>query len=314
MRTTATLDQIVEEFLSEQDILENSRLTYKRLISKFILWCHANKVDPRAVRLSDLLRYKTYLEGNRALTYVALNLTVIKKWYGWLETKGYYSDISKNLKLPRRYKGFRKYPFKFEDVERMISLINTKSPKGFRDFVIMNLLVRRGLRLVEVCRMNVGDIKSLNNEIIIEIQRKAQREKQDFVVISGSLYDLVKKYLIVFRGDCQDNDPLFVSCSRYNEGERISAKGIGKLVTTYIAKAGLKDENHSAHSLRHSVAVHLLTNGFGIYDVQKLLGHSKTEITEIYTRIAEEKIKMDNKTGRFLDQNFEKFTLKPQKH
>lgn len=305
MQTSLTIDQILREFLSNQDINQRSHKTYEYALKSYFRWNTANRKDNRCLTYPDLLQYKEYLLSNKKLTTACSYLTIIKKFWSWCETKNYSLNIARLIKLPKRYKGFKKRPLTVEQVATLFNSVDIKTIQGKRDIAILHLLAARGIRLIEVSRMNVADIFQVNTDICLRLQRKGKKEKDDFIVITGAINELIQNYLDQ-RPELEMDSPMFISHSRFNDGQRLTAQGLSAIVKEYLEKANIKQTDITAHSLRHTAAVTLITNGFGIYEAAKLLGHSKTEITELYTKYADESIKLTNKAGKFLDKIYSK--------
>lgn len=313
MQTTLTIDQVLCEFLSNQDINQRSHRTYEYALKSYFRWNAANGKDNRNLNYPDLLQWKEYLLNNRKLTTACSYLTIVKKFWSWCEMKSYSPDIARLIKLPKRYKGFKKRPISVDQVATLFNSVDLKTIQGIRDLAILHLLAARGVRLIEVSRMNVSDVFKMDNQVCLKLQRKGKKEKDDFIVITGGIHQLIENYLDQ-RPELNPDEPIFISHSRYNVGQKLTPQGLSTIIKEYLIKANIKQSDITAHSLRHTAAVTLITNGFGIYDAAKLLGHSKSEITELYTKYADDTIKLTNKAGKFLDKIYSKNEFLEVKH
>lgn len=308
MKTSATIDQIVKEFLAEQSVRANSLKTYARCLDNFYLWVNRNKRNNRQLKPSDLVEYRNYIMNEYSSKYTSLLLTVIKNFFSWLEDKSYYNNIASRLKLPKHTEQILRDPLTGFDVEmKLLPIIDRTTFKGLRDYLIVLFMVLSGLRCIEVSRIIVGDFIEKKNSNGVQvpcmlIQRKGHSTKDDFISVEH-FKDIIDSYLEQLPTG-EESQPLFYSLSANQRGQQLDSHGIGDIVTRYLIKAELKTNRVSPHSLRHTAAVELINNGFTIDEIQLFLGHTRSEITKIYTRYANTMIKVENKPGNFLKKHF----------
>ena len=143
---------------------------------------------------------------------------------------------------------------------------------------ILYLLYSTGVRCEELINLRVEDIKLDNNIILIN---KGKGEKSRIV----SLSEKVKKLILVY---LQKEKP-YIYLFEGQRGGRYSASSVQRVVKNAVLKAGI-DKRVTPHMLRHSFATHLHDTGMDIRNIQKLLGHSSTKTTEIYTYISKKDI------------------------
>jgi len=299
MQTTHSLDEITRMFLSESDVQPSTKETYKSILIAFYMWASQNIADKHSVQKADLLKYKLHLQQNCTGSTGYLYFVVLKKYFEWMEEKTFYPDIAKDIKLPARKKGFTRKPLTKQQARQLLESARTAESNNIRDYLILKLLLTAGLRIIEVSRLSIGSLDSSGDDIkIIHIQPKGSTEDTTFREITD-IYPLFTKYLEQ-RRETLPSDPLFISNSFRNKGQRLSTQAIRIIVKKYLRQIGITDPAISPHSLRHSQATILLQDGFSIYDVQQHLGHSRTSTTEIYLRYAAEQLKRANKTGKHL--------------
>ena len=178
-----------------------------------------------------------------------------------------------------------------EQLKRLFSQQNLSKRSGIRDRAILELLFSTGLRVSELCSLNVDTINIESGEFtVIGKGRKART-----VYLSDSAKYWVKRYLGVRRDNFR---PLFIRYSGKSmddgdiDGEslRLTARTIQRVVKKYTAKAGISVDA-TPHTLRHSFATGLLRQGADLRSVQELLGHSDVSTTQIYTHITNKQLK-----------------------
>jgi site-specific recombinase XerD len=149
-------EELCQSFLLDLAIRPESKETYRRELKRFFLFGYDYKiVNPTR---EDVLSYKSHLE-NQSLAALTLGnyLVVVRKFFEWLEGRKLYPNIAKGVKGTKKPKGFRKDTLTVEQVKGVLSSIDRTTLPGQRDSSILSLLIRTGLRTIEVVRANVGD-------------------------------------------------------------------------------------------------------------------------------------------------------------
>ena len=298
MRTSLSIDQLTNQFLSEQSINDLSKKRYYSSLTNFWRWCAVNRKDMHGITTADLQEYRNHVISAYSVKYSTALIVIVKRFYSFIESKKYGDNFAAPLKLPKMSNEFTKEPLNEGQVLSLLGLFDRISLKSKRDYLIIRLMLVAGLRCVEVSRMNMGDIQQYRGASVIWIQRKGHTDKKDFIEIS-KLWNDINDYITAVK-DIGPDPPMFFSLSSNNANQRISAAGIGTIITGYFKTAGIKSSNISPHSLRHTAAVTCIENSITIDDIQLFLGHTKSEITKLYTRHANKDIKLKNKTGKFL--------------
>ena len=146
-----------------------------------------------------------------------------------------------------------------------------------RDRAILELLFSTGLRVSELCALNV-DIDLTRDELSV----RGKGEKIRVVFLSSTAKETLRDYLKA-RKDMEE--ALFVD-GRPNKLHRIIPRDIQRHLKSYVARAGITSVV-TPHTLRHAFATDLLSNGADIRSVQQLLGHASINTTQIYTHITD---------------------------
>lgn len=292
------IEELVDRFIASQDVKESSKLLYRRTLKQYFNW-----VDKKSYLLSEiarpqLLEYKEelLLSGMSSLT-VGSYITSVRRFYEWTEANKYYPNVAKGIKTPKRKQQFKKQPLL---PAQATALLSYYQDKALRDYAIITLLLRTGLRTIEVIRANVEDITFKGSQRVLLIQGKGRDEKDNFVLLTDKTYQPIAQYLAT-RGNINGSEPLFTSTSNNSKGERLTTRSI-----SYIAKEGLKaiglDERaFTAHSLRHTTAVNILRAGGSLETAQFTLRHSNPATTQIYTATLNEERRLQNSGEALID-------------
>ena len=292
---------LVATFVAAQDVKESSRTLYTRTLSQFFLWVDEEKKSLQLLTRTDILEYKDHLLSSGLSNLTAGSyLVVVRKFYEWAEAEKLYPNIAKGVKTPRRVQAFKKQHLTDAKSSELLQHFQEMS---LRDYAIVNLILRTGLRTVEVVRADIGDITFMGERRVLKVWGKGRNEKDDFVVLSDKAYIPIKNYLATRKGALA-GEPLFTSNSRQNRGERLTTRTISQICKDGLRAVGLDGKEFTAHSLRHTTAVAILKHGGNITDVQEVLRHSSPVTSQIYTESVKEEMRLQNAPEMMLDNAF----------
>ena len=295
---TINIKALVDAFISSQDVKLSSKNLYRRTLKQYFNWVDTTNYLLNEIARPQLLEYKDYLlsSGMSSLT-VGSYITSVRKFYEWTEANKYYPNVAKGIKTPKRKQQFKKQPLL---PAQATALLNFYQDRALRDYAIISLLLRTGLRTIEVIRATVEDITFKGGQRVLLVQGKGRDEKDNFVVLTDKTYQPIAEYLAT-RGNISSSEPLFISTSNNSKGDRLTTRTI-----SYIAKEGLKaigldESSYTAHSLRHTTAVNILRAGGSLETAQFTLRHSNPATTQIYTATLNEERRLQNSGEALID-------------
>lgn len=298
MKSDKPLKILFEDFLSDSDIMPVSIKGYRSSLELFSRWMIREKINVRAPRRADLIRYKIEMLKTRKVSSVNFHLSVIRLFFKWLDDNGIYDNIAAGIKNEKRT-SFKSHDYLTEEqAAYLLSVIDSNTISGLRDYAMINLMIRTGIRRVEVNRLNIEDITE--NPPSIRILRKGRAEKVTFGVSIESIEPVIR-YLSL-RSKVSSTAPLFVSHSYNGMNKRLADGTISKLVKSYMKKIGLNTSAYTAHSLRHTAASLAVKAGSNILQVSALLGHSKIVTTQLYIQALNEQIMAANPAIHAIDR------------
>jgi integrase/recombinase XerC/integrase/recombinase XerD len=296
--TPQRIDELVDSFINSQDVKQSSKLLYRRTLKQYFNWVSKKGYLLSEIARTELLQYKEDLltSGMSSLT-VGSYITSVRRFYEWTEANKFYPNVAKGIKTPQRKQQFKKQPLL---PAQATALLDYYQSKALRDYAIITLLLRTGLRTVEVIRATVGDITFKGSQRVLLVQGKGRDEKDNFVVLTDKTYLPIAQYLAT-RKDVNSMDPLFISTSNNSKGDKLTTRTI-----SYIAKEGLKaigldERSFTAHSLRHTTAVNILRAGGSLETAQFTLRHSNPATTQIYTATLNEERRLQNSGEALID-------------
>jgi len=292
------IDSLVDSFIFSLDVKQSSKLLYRRTLKQYFSWVTKKNYLLSEIARPQLIEYKEELlaSGMSSLT-VGSYVTSVRRFYEWAEANKYYPNIAKGIKSPKRKQQFKKQPLL---PSQATDLLNYYQHKASRDFAIINLLLRTGLRTIEVIRASVGDITFKGSQRVLLIQGKGRDEKDNFVLLTDKTYQPIADYLAT-RGKTIDTDPLFTSTSNNSNGERLTTRTISYIAKEGLKAIGLNEKSFTAHSLRHTTAVNILRAGGSLEMAQFTLRHSNPATTQIYTSTLNEERRLQNSGEALID-------------
>jgi site-specific recombinase XerD len=295
------IDTHIAEFLEYLEIEKNcSKLTirdYRHYLDVFRKW-YSPTPEGKPIELLDLpavRRYRVYLartpdEKGTSLKKVTQNYYVIalRSFLRFLIKNDVKTLEPSKIELPKTESRSLKF-LEREQIDRLVTMPDTTKEEGIRDRAILELLFSTGLRVSELVQLNRDRINLERREFGVIGKGGHSR----IVFISDRAADWVGRYLHI-RTD--GFSPLFIRYSRGRDEEdkgekmRLSVRSIERIVKKYTRLARLPVDA-TVHTLRHSFATDLLTNGADLRSVQEMLGHKNIATTQIYTHITNKQLR-----------------------
>lgn len=282
------MDERVEEFLSylgsEKGLSANTLEAYGRDIgffNRYIQGKEATKED-----LLDFLR--SLKEKGYASSSICRTLVALKVFFRFLKKESVIrEDPTVHLDSPKLWQLIPEV-LTIDEVARLLAQPQPEDVIGARDKAMLEVLYASGLRVSELCGLNIQDV----GDEAVRVRGKGSKERM--VPIAGSALKTIDHYLGKFREDKEE--ALFMG----SRGKRIDRTAVWARMKLYAKKAGIS-KKISPHTLRHSFATHLLENGADLRVIQEMLGHSNIGTTDRYTHISH----------KHLHEAFEKFHPRP---
>ena len=161
---------LLAAFLDSQDLRQKSRETYYWGMVQYFRWMQESGHAMKSMTPADVMSFKNFMVKKRLspLT-IGSYLTAVRQFYKWTENTMLYPNIARSVKPPRGKKGFRKMHLNETEASDMLAYLKSKS---LRDYAIVNLILRTGLRTIEVVRADVEDIRHKRGRRILKVWGK----------------------------------------------------------------------------------------------------------------------------------------------
>jgi site-specific recombinase XerD len=164
-------------------------------------------------------------------------------------------------------------------VEHLLKSCDQSTPTGQRNYAILLLLARLGLRSMDVVKMCLADIDWEAGEI--KVSGKSQR--QDRLPLPKDVGEALARYLRQSRPKCSTRR-VFITVRAPIRGF-VETRGIYKIVYRAFKKAGMNPPQMGGHILRHSLATNMLRNGASLGEIGEILRHKQLTTTQIYAKV-----------------------------
>ena len=315
--------QEFETYLRGVDAKESTRKTYAKALESFSRWMDDRDAQLSDISREDIIAYKDdLLAGHKSALTVNLYLSTLRGFFKWAEGESICKNIANGVGSVRTKKDtFRKMHLENEQGAQLLTeaylpkrvqganpgltrrLNSNEEAISLRNYAMLNLMLRTGLRTIEVSRADVGDITKKKGRRILKVWGKGHAEKDDFVVLTDEAYLPIKEYLSI-RENPQPEEPLFTAVGLGHSGNRMSTRTIQSICKEHLRAIGLDGHEYSAHSLRHTTGTQILKNGGTMFDVQNVLRHTTPTTSQLYVNTIMEDKRLDDASEELLDGAF----------
>ncbi len=288
----------------EKGLSPVSTRNYHNFLKMFVDWLKANKLEnlkPHELTAEHIWNYRLYLSRKKdkrgqyiKKTTQNYYLIALRNLVSYFTERDIISLPAEKIKLPKLTDKDKAIKFlRFEQVEKLMSMPDLSTAEGLRDRAILESLFSTGMRVSELTSLNIRsfNLKNLLNgkytdtELVISGKGGSVRT----VYFSESALKCLANYLRT-RKDMLP--PLFINykSDKDDNEHRLTSRSVERMVRKYTAMAGLPVDA-TPHTLRHSFATDLLTQGADMRSVQELLGHKNIVTTQIYTHVTNQRLK-----------------------
>jgi site-specific recombinase XerD len=286
----------------EKGLSNKTQENYSRFLNKFFGWLNEAellKLKPENLTVDHIWKYRVYLsrhinsntKKNLKKSTQNYYLIALRSLLEFFAEKNITSLSPTRVKLARE-KGDREVKFlKLEQIEKLLLAPDINNKIGLRDRAILEAFFSTGLRVAELTFLNREQVKITSNTKELEIAITGKGGKVRTVYFSARAVEWLKKYL-ESRNDI--DEALFINykpgIEKTGLARRLTTKSIEDIVKKYVKISGLPIMA-TPHTLRHSYATDLLSEGVDLRLVQEFLGHRNIATTQIYTHVTNKQLK-----------------------
>ncbi|MFN2390021.1 MAG: tyrosine recombinase XerC [Actinomycetota bacterium] len=275
---------------AERDLSPHTIDAYRSDLSQFAGWARRGRAETLgAIDRRLLRRYVAYLGERRyARRSIARKMSAIRSLLDWAVKHDLLaSDPSLGVQVPKLDRPLPRV-LKPAEAGELCELPPDDDPVGLRDRAVIELLYGSGLRVGELCGLDLGDLDP--RSATVRVTGKGRKQRQ--VPVGEPAARAVATYVDAARPRLLEKGPdgaarpyLFVN----GRGGRLAPRSVRALLARYLRAEGAVPIG--PHALRHSFATHLLDGGADLRVVQELLGHESLATTQIYTHVSMERLR-----------------------
>lgn len=240
----------------------------------------------RTIKLSDLYAYVTWLAAarNTQPSTRARRISSLRTFFGYLTDKANVleENIADRLESPKQIQRLPRHLSLDESRDLLNAAAQADSRFSARDYCIITLFLNCGLRLTELCQINLSNIRDERLTVL------GKGGKERTIYLNGACLAAIRNYLPErITPKPAHKDALFIS----RLGKRMQPRAVQQMIRKYMIASGLDPEQYSTHKLRHTAATLMYQYGeVDIRSLQAILGHSTVATTEIYTHIDDRRL------------------------
>lgn len=270
----------------ERGLAPNTLAAYRSDLEKFSRFCRQRRLAPARAERQQVVDFlgTLYQQGLDSRS-VARALVTLRNYFRFLRQEGKLRrEPTEHIEAPRTWKRLPKF-LGLDEVERLLAAPEGRAPRGLRDRAMLEVLYATGLRVSELVNLRVADVQL--DAGYLRCLGKGSKER--VVPLGKKALTSLEAYLRNARPHLARRRPsshLFLS----QRGQAMTRQNFWRLLRHHARQAGLRTRL-TPHVLRHSFATHLLERGADLRSVQLLLGHADISTTQIYTHVAQERLR-----------------------
>lgn len=284
MKIKDTLEEFRLYLIIEKNYSQNTIENYMRDLKDFQSYLNSiqifsiNEISREHIRL-----YMKSLDSHLIGSSKARHLTSIKMFYRFLkknndisyDPSAFFDSPKKQSKLPQTVSK--------NDMSILIDSIEVHNEKDARDKVMITLMYVTGIRVSELCEIQLKDLSLSHNSINIY----GKGDKERIVFMNDEAKNSLIKYITVYRDKFIKKDTPYLFL--LNNGHKMTRNRFYNILQNRVLSSPLTKHIHP-HMLRHTFATELLNNDADLRSIQELLGHSDISTTTIYTHVNNKKV------------------------
>lgn len=304
---TSELRELVDRYVSwlvASRFAEDTVQGHTSDIEWFLRYLEAQGIDRIADVTADTLedyslrlrKQKHTLHKDRkiSMAHVSHRLNTVKQFFGWLLKQTIILiDPSEDLEKPTLTANMPQTILTQKEAQRLMDAPELRSPVGYRDKAVLEVVYSTGIRISELFRLKVTDFDHKNRTLFVKEGKGGKDRVLPLPMIAaGYLKEYVERVRPKFvKALKRDKGILFLNYT----GTPLSLSSMSSIFKRTTTAAGI-DKHVSAMVLRHSIASHLLENGMDIRYIQEFLGHERLSTTQVYSKVTMDGLrKMYNK-------------------
>jgi integrase/recombinase XerD len=290
---TDNLNDLLSIFITQMGARNYAKSTltgYGRYLRQFVDYLRANNItDLRQVTRDTIAAYRIRLFEFRdkngrphTISTISINIRAVKRFFEYLEASNQILiNPAEHLKEPKKEARLPRAVLTEDEALQILNMPNLSTMIGIRDRAILEIFYSTGIRLSELLNLTIYDCDLQGGFLRV----KGKFSKDRMVPLGKHAIKFLKEYITRVRGRHTLNNATVRNLFVNQTGRPLASQSLHQQMRKYAKKAGI-GKHVTSHVFRHTFATQLVRNGADIRVVQKMLGHSRLSVTQIYTHVA----------------------------
>ena len=280
------IERFCDALWLQDGLSANTLEAYRRDLEGLDRWFSQRGASLERASRADLQEYLSQCVSRKSARTAARLLSSLRRFYGYLvREEKIKTDPTALIDSPKLGRPLPR-SLTEEQVEKLLESPDVTKPLGLRDRAMLETLYATGLRVSELVGLTLSQV-SLTQGVVRVI---GKGDKERLVPMGEEAISWISRYLAEGRPKLvrhRSTDALFTT----TRGGPMTRQAFWHNLKNHTRKAGIEPKRLSPHTLRHAFATHLLNHGADLRVVQMLLGHADLSTTQIYTHVAQARLK-----------------------
>lgn len=290
-----------QAYNKSRDLSSRTIESYKQELRQFHRWLvetHGEDAEITARYIREYMASR-FARGNSPGT-VRGSITALRAFYGFLIKDEVITESRNPMRLvdsPRASLPEIR-PLTMEEILRLLDTLDKNKLLSYRNYVICLLILDTGLRIGEVTRLKVEDISL--DKCSIKVNGKGRKKRMAYM--GEKMTMVLKDYIDNCRRWFADGHDTLFPPAKWSPNATMRPHTLSEIIRNKMDEAGIPRCNSSGHRLRHTFAVNFVKGGGSAFALQRLLGHSKLEMTERYVLLAQDDLREAHRKASPVDR------------
>ena len=287
------ISSFLETIAVERGASKNTITSYKADLTSFTAFLTESNVSLEHVNTDIIRKFVTLLSKQQLESAtIARKISAIRQFFTFLYTEQLiHTNPTLNIDTPKSKQNLPSVLSEGEITTLIEAAYKDHTSHGIRNVAMLELLYASGMRISELISLKLSHLQIHNHYIRPYILITGKGDKERIIAINQKSINALKEYLLIRKEFINLKTDPWLFPSKQSEQGHITRQYFAKLLKKIAIEANIHVKSISPHKVRHSFATHLLNNGADLRIIQELLGHKNVSTTQIYTHVANEKLK-----------------------
>lgn len=281
------LERFIDHLWMEKGLSENTLAAYRNDLANYASWCAQSLLKPNNASTASIQGYLSFCHEQQYKSRTSARvLSTLRRFYAYLKREGIIdSDPTQLLQSP---KAERTLPVDLNEnqIENLLHAPDIETATGLRDRAMLELMYATGLRVSELINLGLSNVSI--DQGVVRVVGKGNKER--LVPVGEVALEWLQRYIQTARAELLQQRAQTSMVFVTRRGGEMTRQAFWHNIKRYSQLAGIQ-QSVSPHTLRHAFATHLLNHGADLRVVQMLLGHSDISTTQIYTHVADQRMR-----------------------